>query len=37
MVGIPYDDLIIAKPLEIFEYYGLTASNICAKAVDLLK
>ena len=37
MIGIPDENVINAKPLEIFEYYGLTAKNICAKAVDLLK
>jgi len=37
IIGIPDENVINAKPLEIFEYYGLTASNICAKAADLLK
>lgn len=36
MIGIPDENVINAKPLEIFEYYGLTANNICRKAVDLL-
>jgi transketolase len=36
IIGIPDEDVINAKPLEIFEYYGLTASNIRAKAIELL-
>jgi len=37
IIGIPDENVINAKPLEIFEYYGLTASNICSQAMALLK
>jgi transketolase len=37
IIGIPDENVINAKPLEIFEYYGLTASNICRQALDVLK
>lgn len=37
IIGIPDENVINAKPLEIFEYYGLTASNICRQAIDLLR
>jgi transketolase len=37
IIGIPDENVINAKPLEIFEYYGLTASTICKQAVGLLK
>lgn len=37
IIGIPDENVINAKPLEIFEYYGLTASNICSQAIALLK
>lgn len=37
IIGIPDENVINAKPLEIFEYYGLTASNICRQAMALLK
>lgn len=36
ILGIPDENVINAKPLEIFEYYGLTASNICKQALNLL-
>jgi len=36
-LGIPDENVINAKPLEIFEYYGLTASKICRSALELLK
>lgn len=37
IIGIPDENVINAKPLEIFQYYGLTASNICSQAIALLK
>jgi len=37
IIGIPDENVINAKPLEIFEYYGLTASKICMSALELLK
>jgi transketolase len=37
ILGIPDENVINAKPLEIFEYYGLTASKICRSALELLK
>ena len=36
IIGIPDVNVINAKPLEIFEYYGLTASNIVLQAKTLL-
>jgi len=37
ITGIPDVNVINAKPLELFEYYGLTASKICMNALELLK
>jgi transketolase len=37
IIGIPDENVINAKPLEIFEYYGLTASKICKSTLELLK
>jgi transketolase len=37
IIGIPDENVINANPLEIFEYYGLTASNICKQAEQLLQ
>jgi transketolase len=37
ILGIPDENVINAKPLEIFEYYGLTGSGICRSALELLK
>jgi transketolase len=37
ILGIPDENVINATPLEIFEYYGLTASKICMSALELLK
>jgi transketolase len=37
ILGIPDENVINAKPLEIFEYYGLTASKICLNALELLE
>jgi transketolase len=37
IIGIPDVNVINAKPLEIFEYYGLTGSGICMSALELLK
>lgn len=37
IIGIPDVNVINAEPLEIFEYYGLTASKIFIAALDLLK
>lgn len=36
IIGIPDVNVINAKPLEIFEYYGLTGSKICMSALELL-
>jgi transketolase len=36
IIGIPDENVINAKPLEIFEYYGLTASNIVLQAKAVL-
>ncbi len=36
ILGIPDENVINAKPLEIFEYYGLTAKGIVAFAKKLL-
>jgi transketolase len=37
ILGIPDENVINAKPLEIFEYYGLTGSGICRSVIELLK
>jgi transketolase len=37
IIGIPDENVINARPLEIFEYYGLTAPNICRQALEILK
>jgi len=37
IIGIPDENVINAKPLEIFEHYGLTASNIARQATQLMK
>jgi len=37
IIGIPDENAINAKPLEIFEYYGLTAANICKQVMQLMK
>lgn len=37
IIGIPDENVINAKPMEIFEYYGLTASKICMRTLELLK
>jgi transketolase len=37
ILGIPDENVINAKPLEIFEYYGLTGSGICKSVLELLK
>ena len=36
ILGIPDENAINAKPLEILEYYGLTAENIYAEAKKLV-
>jgi len=36
ILGIPDENVINAKPLEIFDYYGLTAKNIISAAKELL-
>ncbi|WP_319590765.1 transketolase C-terminal domain-containing protein [uncultured Draconibacterium sp.] len=36
ILGIPDENVINAKPLEILEYYGLTAENIYAEAKKLV-
>lgn len=37
IIGIPNENVINGKPLDIFKYYGLTASNICRQALEVLK
>ncbi len=37
IMGIPDENVINAKPLEIFDYYGLTATGICKEAKKMLK
>lgn len=37
IIGIPDENVINAKPLEIFDYYGLTAPNICTQVMQLVK
>lgn len=37
ILGIPDENVINARPLEIFEYYGLTADNISFQAKEILK
>jgi len=37
ILGIPDENVINAKPLEIFGYYGLTGSGICRSVLELLK
>lgn len=37
ILGIPNENVINAKPLEIFEYYGLTAPNIYRQVMQLVK
>ncbi|TNF42688.1 MAG: transketolase family protein [Bacteroidetes bacterium] len=37
ILGIPDENVINAKPLELFEYYGLTGPGICRRALELLK
>lgn len=37
ILGFPDEDVINAKPLEIFEYYGLTAKGIIASAKKLIE
>ncbi|MCK5603452.1 transketolase family protein, partial [Candidatus Pacearchaeota archaeon] len=36
IIGIPDENVINAKPLEIFEYYGLTAKNIASEVQKLI-
>ncbi|NOY96979.1 MAG: hypothetical protein GXO81_11550 [Chlorobi bacterium] len=36
ILGIPDEDAINAKPLEIFEYYGLSAKGIASSAKKML-
>lgn len=36
ILGIPDENVINARPLEIFDYYGLTAKNIISAAKELL-
>lgn len=36
MIGFPDENVIHAKPLEIFRHYGLTADNIAGRAKKLL-
>ncbi len=36
IIGIPEENAINAKPLEIFEYYGITAENIAKEAKKLI-
>jgi transketolase len=37
ILGFPDEDIIHAKPLEIFEHYGLTADGIVHAAVNIFK
>lgn len=37
ILGFPDEDIINAKPLEIFEYYGLTANGIVRSAKKLIE
>jgi len=37
IIGIPDENVINAKPLEIFDFYGLTAKNIAKQALLILK
>lgn len=37
ILGIPDENVINGKPLELFEYYGLTSKNICNEAQNLLE
>lgn len=37
ILGIPDENVINAKPLEIFEYYGLTTKNIALEAKKLIQ
>lgn len=36
ILGFPDEDIIHAKPLEIFEYYGLTADGITHAAINIM-
>lgn len=36
IIGIPDENVINARPLELFDYYGLTAKNIAAEAKKLM-
>jgi transketolase len=36
ILGIPDENVINARPLELFEYYGLTAKNIVEEVMNLL-
>lgn len=36
IIGIPDENVINAKPLEIFEYYGITGKNIASEAEKLI-
>lgn len=36
IIGIPDENVINARPLELFEYYGLTAKHIAAEARKLI-
>lgn len=36
IIGFPDENIIHAKPLEIFDYYGLTADNIAKQAMLIL-
>lgn len=36
IIGIPDENVINAKPLEIFEYYGFTAKNIASEVQKLI-
>jgi transketolase len=36
IIGIPDENVINAKPLEIFEYYGLTSQNIYLQSMKLV-
>jgi transketolase len=35
--ALPGDDLEVGVPAELYEYYGLTAAGVAARALDLVK
>ena len=37
IIGIPDENVIHARPVEIFKHYGLTSDNIVNEAIRLLQ